>query len=156
MSNYRILVATELASGTDRLLAEAQRYGRALDAIVDILHVAPSDPEFVGYIKNPDPEAMGPSQDEQIRESRAKAFRSQHRRTQDFEAALRVNGVCVGQTLTVQGPVLETILEHVRKFNSDLLMLGSHQHSALYRLWYGDTATEAVKHAPCALLVVPM
>ena len=153
MSNdYRILVATDLGTGTDRLLAEVQRYGQALNAIIDIIHAAPPDPDFVGYIKNHDKE----SQNDQIRESKAKALRAEHRQAQDFEATLRANGVRVDRTLMVQGPILETILEHVRKFNSDLLILGSHRHSALHRFWYGDTATDAVKQAPCALLLVPI
>ncbi len=91
-----------------------------------------------------------------IRDSHAKALRSEHEQTQAVAATLRSNGVRVDQALTVQGPTLETILAHVRRLDSDLLMLGSHHHNALYRLWYGDTAAEAVKQAPCALLVVPV
>jgi len=49
--DYRILVAIDLKAGTDQLLAEAQRYGRALDATVDVVHVSEPDPGFVGYIK---------------------------------------------------------------------------------------------------------
>ena len=157
MSNdYRILVAIDLKTGADRLLAEAQRYGHALNAIVDIIHVAPPDPgaDFVGYIKSNHPEEQ--TQDDMIRKSEAKVLRAEHQQTQAFAATQRGHGVRVDQALTVQGPTLATILAHVRKLNSDLLMLGSHQHGALYRLWYGDTATDAVKQAPCALLVVPM
>ena len=39
----RILVAIDLKAGTERLLAEAQRYGQALNAIIDIIHVAEPD-----------------------------------------------------------------------------------------------------------------
>ena len=156
MSDYRILIALDLKIGTDRLLAEAQRYGRALNATVDIIHVAAPDPTLVGYIKSPTPDPEHESQDEMIRDSHAKALRSEHQQTQAVAATLRSNGVRVDQALTVQGPTLETILAHVRRLNSDLLMLGSHHHNALYRLWYGDTAAEAVKQGPCALLVVPV
>jgi nucleotide-binding universal stress UspA family protein len=153
MSNqYRILVAIDLGTGTDRLLAEAQRFGRALNAIIDVLHVASPDPE-IGYIKSPSPER---NLDTVIRTSRAKILRGEHRQTQAFEATLRASGVRVDRTLTVQGPTLETILKYVREFESDLLILGAHHHSALYRLWYGDTVIGAVKQAPCALLVVPL
>jgi nucleotide-binding universal stress UspA family protein len=155
MSNdYRILVAIDLKAGTNRLLVEAQRYGHALNAIVDIIHVAPPDPDFVGYIKSHRPEEQ--NQIDSEREPHAKALRAEHHKTQAIAAMLRANGVRVDQTLTVQGPILETILAHVSKFDSDLLMLGSHHHGALYRLWYGDTAADAAKQAPCALLVVPM
>jgi nucleotide-binding universal stress UspA family protein len=154
-NDYRILVAIDLKPGTDRLLAEVQRYGQALNASVDIIHVAAPDPAFIGYMKSPDP-GVHENQDTMIRETHAKDLVTEHQQTQTFAAELRANGVRVNQALTVQGPTMETILAHVQKQGSNLLMLGSHHHNALYRLWYGDTATEAVKQAKCALLVVPM
>jgi nucleotide-binding universal stress UspA family protein len=48
---FRILVATDLKPGTDRLLAEAQRYAKALDAIVNIVHIADPVPDIVRYTK---------------------------------------------------------------------------------------------------------
>lgn len=52
MSNaFRILVAIDLKPGTDRLLAEAQRYAKALDAIVNIVHIADPVPDFIRYTK---------------------------------------------------------------------------------------------------------
>jgi nucleotide-binding universal stress UspA family protein len=152
--NFRIVVAVDLKSGTNRLLAEAQRYGRALNAIVDIIHIAAPDPDFVGYIKNSDPAEK--TQDNLIRESEAKALRAEHQQTQALGETLRANGVRVDRALTVQGPTLATILGETRKLGADLLILGSHHHSAIYRLWYGDIAVDAAKHAPCALLVVPI
>ena len=68
-SDFRILVAIDLKAGTDRLLAEAQRYGLALNAVVDIIHVAPPDPDFVGYIKNDNPAEK--TQDNLIRDFRS-------------------------------------------------------------------------------------
>jgi nucleotide-binding universal stress UspA family protein len=62
----------------------------------------------------------------------------------------------VAEALTFQGPVLTTILDHARQLEADLLILGSHQHNALYRLWYGDAAVDAIKQAPCTLLIIPV
>ena len=68
MSNdYRILVAVDLKTGTDILLAEAERYSKALNAIVDIIHVAPPDPDFASYIKSNHPEKK--TQEDMIRDS---------------------------------------------------------------------------------------
>lgn len=153
-TEYRILVAIDLEAGTDRLLAEAQRYSKALNAIVDIIHVAPPDPDFVGYIKSNDPNEK--TQEDIIRNSKATDLRAEHQKTQAFGNSLHANGIRVDHTLTVQGPILSTILENVRKFNPDMLMLGSRQHSTLFRFWYGDIATDAIKQTPCALLVVPI
>lgn len=153
-NEFRIVVAIDLQAGTDRLLAEAQRYGRALSATVDIIHIASPDPDFVGYIKSEEPGAS--TQDNQIRESEAKALRSEHAQTQAFGAALRANGVRVDRALTLQGPILETILAETRRLGADLLILGSHHHSAIHRLWFGDIAVNAAKQPPCALLVIPV
>ncbi len=152
--DYRILVAIDLKTGTDRLLAEARRYGQALNATVDIIHVVEPDPDFVGYIKATD------SREQYVvdsgREPHAEALRAEHKQTQTHGAMLRDNGVRVGRTLTVQGPAFATILEEARKLNSDLLILGSHHHGALYRFWHGDTATDFAARPPCALLLIPI
>jgi nucleotide-binding universal stress UspA family protein len=152
--NFRIVVAIDLQAGTDRLLAEAQRYGLALNAVVDIVHVAPPDPDFVGYIKSGDPAET--TQDNLIRETEAKSLRAEHRQTQDLAAALRAKGVRVERALTVQGPTLASILDETRRLGADLLILGSHHHGALHRLWFGDIAADATRQAPCSLLVIPL
>jgi nucleotide-binding universal stress UspA family protein len=150
MSNeFRILVAVDLKVGTDQLVAEAQRYGQALQAVVDIIHVAPPDPDFVGYIK-------GDRFEDKTREDVATAFRSEHRQAQAIKATLQAANVRTGEALMVQGPIVETILEHVRVLNTNLLVLGSHHHGALFRFWYGDTAEDTARRSPCAVLVVPV
>jgi nucleotide-binding universal stress UspA family protein len=153
-SDFRIVVAIDLKAGTNRLMTEAQRYALALNAVVDIIHVAPPDPDFVGYIKSGDPSEK--TQDNLIRDSEAKALRDEHQQTQDLAAALRGNGDRVERALTVQGPTLTTILDETQKLGADLLVLGSHHHSALHRLWFGDIALNATKQAPCSLLVIPL
>jgi len=154
MSNdYRILLAIDLKVGTDRLAEEAQRFASALDAIVDILHVAAPDPDFVGYIKG----SVGEQTPIDVeRDFKAKELRDEHRQAQAIAETLRQKGVKVDRTLTLQGELPTALFEHVRKLGSDLLIVGAHHHSALARLWYGDVAVEAVKLAPCALLVVPL
>ena len=155
MSNdFRIVVAIDLQAGTERLLAEAQRYGLALNAVVNIIHVASPEPDFVGYMKTGEPGEA--TQDNEIRETEAQALRGEHAQTQALGAALRKKGVRVDRALTVQGPILETILDETRKLGADLLILGSHHHSAMHRIWFGDIALDAVKEPPCALLVVPV
>jgi nucleotide-binding universal stress UspA family protein len=152
-NDFRILLAVDLKTGTSQLLAEAERYVRALNAVVDLIHVADPDPDFVGYLKI-DPNVR-PTQEDLVREDKAKEFRSDHEQLHTIAERLKARGVRIDRALMVQGPILETILEHVSKLRSDLLILGAHQHGVLYRLWYGDTAADAVKHSSCALLIVP-
>jgi nucleotide-binding universal stress UspA family protein len=154
MAEYRILVALDLKEGVERLLAEVERYAVALKASVDIIHVAEPDPDFVGYIKAKSGEEqriLDPP-----RETAAHHLREEHRRTQEIGATLRAKGLPLGQALTVQGQILPTILREAARLKSDLVIVGSHQHGALYRLWYGDVAKDAIGQMPCSLLVVPV
>ena len=143
---YRILAAIDLERGTDHLLREVRRYAKALGAVVDIVHVAPPDPDFIGY-------QVGPNH---VRENVARRLRTEHRDTQKYGAELAADGIAVDHSLTVQGSTLSTILEHARKLKPDLLILGSHHHGLLYRVWYGDVAKQAVDRTPCNLLIVPV
>ena len=153
-SDYRILVAVDLKTGTDRLLAEVQRYAKALDAIVDIVHVAPPDPDFVGYIKSGRPDDQTAT--DPMREPTAEALRAEHQQIQALGTTLRSNGVNVDRARALQGPHLSIILEEARKLSADLLIIGSHHHGTIYRFWHGDTVAEISTQAPCALLVVPV
>jgi len=94
--------------------------------------------------------------DHTFRGDRAKEFRLEHQQVHALAEKMRASGIRVEQALTVQGPTLEKLLKEASKLDTDLLILGSHQHGALYRLWYGDIAIDATKQAPCALLVVPI
>lgn len=147
--DFRILVAVDLKTGTDQLLAEVQRYARALDALIDIIHVAEPDPDFVGYLKIDNQEAA-------IRNDKSQALRSEHKQTHALAESLRDKGLRIDHSLTVQGPILETIFQHVSRFGSNLLMLGSHRHGLLHRFWFGENVVEAAKRPPCALLIVPV
>jgi nucleotide-binding universal stress UspA family protein len=138
VNKFNILLAIDFSDGMDRLLEEAERYGRALDATVYIIHVADPDP-FVGYIKASDPADQNLFAAQ--RQPRAKELRTEHQQTQAIGAALRAKGVRVDQALTVQGPVLATVMEQAGKLDIDLLIMGSHHYGALYRLWHGDVAT---------------
>ena len=178
MSNaFRMLVAIDLKPGTDRLLAEAQRYAKALDAIVNIVHIADPvsdfvrdtkevtnygdpDPDFVSYVKGEQQTKPGAHEltdyKHTLRDDRAEEFRLEHQQVHALAEKMRASGIRVDQTLTVQGPTLEKLLKEASKLGTDLLILGSHRHGALYRLLYGDIAVDATKQAPCALLVVPV
>lgn len=86
---------------------------------------------------------------------KAEALRTEHQQIHAIAETLRNKGLRVDDAITVQGPVLASILDQARKLDVDLLIMGSHHHGALYRLVHGDTTAEAVAQAPCPILVVP-
>jgi nucleotide-binding universal stress UspA family protein len=150
---YRILLAVDLKEGTTRLLEQTQRFASALDAIVDVIHVSASDPDFIGYIKGP---ADDQTQIDVEREIKTEKLLAEQQEIRAISETLRQKGVNVQRSLTEQGDLPSALFECISKLNPDLLILGAHHHGSLYRLWYGDIAVDTVKNPPCTILVVPI
>jgi nucleotide-binding universal stress UspA family protein len=53
------------------------------------------------------------------------------------------------------GSPVALILEEARACGADVIVIGSHGHTALHDLLVGGTASGVLKHAPCPVLVVP-
>jgi nucleotide-binding universal stress UspA family protein len=49
----------------------------------------------------------------------------------------------------------ESLLAETRNLKADLIVLGSHHHSALYHLLVGSMTHDVLKRAHCPVLVVP-
>jgi nucleotide-binding universal stress UspA family protein len=115
--------------------------------LIVLLHVAQPDPEFIGYLKS-DGQAVQLQTDVK-RIPKAQALRTEQQQIHAIAETLRDKGLRVDDAITVQGPVIASILEMSGKLGADMLIMGSHQHGALYQLVHGDTAAEAVSQAPC-------
>ncbi|MBS1495364.1 MAG: universal stress protein [Bacteroidetes bacterium] len=59
------------------------------------------------------------------------------------------------QTAVLEGKTTEAILEYAKKENADLMVIGSHSHSGLYKLFISATATSFLKHCTIPLLIIP-
>jgi nucleotide-binding universal stress UspA family protein len=57
--------------------------------------------------------------------------------------------------IRLEGPAAESILEKAREIEADLIVIGAHRHGRFYRMFFGDTGDELMRHAPCPVLVVP-
>jgi len=58
------------------------------------------------------------------------------------------------KTKTVQGRAERSILEEADRASSDLIVLGSHGHTAWERLILGSTAHTVALHAPCSVEII--
>jgi nucleotide-binding universal stress UspA family protein len=54
-----------------------------------------------------------------------------------------------------QGVDLDAILEECKKLETDLIVVGTHGHGALYNLLIGSMTADILKKAFCPVLVVP-
>ncbi len=52
------------------------------------------------------------------------------------------------------GSPYEAICEAARTLNADLIVLTTHGHTGLKKVWLGSTAERVVRHSPCPMLVV--
>ena len=140
----RILVATDLSEVTDPVLRLACELARATGAQIEIVHVAPPDPEFVGYDVGPD----------SVRDVVASELHDVHRQIQELASGLRDEGFDAKAVL-LRGPAAEQICDQATRISADLVVVGSHGHGLLYRAALGSVSERVVRRASRPVLVVP-
>ena len=140
-----ILVAVELDDSDQLLLDQASILASKFDAKVWVVHVAAPDPDFVGY----DP---GPAY---VRKTLADDLREEHKVIRKYSEALKSKSINV-ESLLVQGPTVETIFEEAKKLESDLLIIGSHKHNFLKRVFGDDVSRQIFGQSKIPLLIVPL
>ena len=69
-------------------------------------------------------------------------------------AAISARGIPT-DTLLVQGPAAETILQQADALDAKLIVLGSHGHGMLYHALVGSTSAAVIKGSHRPVLVIP-
>jgi nucleotide-binding universal stress UspA family protein len=139
----RVLACVDLSPSSDAVVRCACSLA-APDGSVVILHVAPPDPEFVGY-------EVGPRS---VRDAVANHLRQEHRDAQRLAAAYAETGVEV-MPLTVQGGVVERILEHADRLPAQLIVVASRGHGVVHDLLVGSVVRGLLKGSRVPVVVVP-
>ena len=140
----RILVCVDFSKVTRAVVDHAKTIAALAGAEVRLLHVAAPNPDFVGFEAGPDT----------VRNQVAHTLRHEHRAIEALAVQFNEANVRAG-SLMVQGPTIETILEQVRRFAPDLVILGSHGHGALHQLLAGSVAQGVLRESTVPVLVVP-
>jgi len=140
-----ILVAVDLESGDPALLEQASALASKFGSKVWIVHVAAPDPDFVGY----DP---GPAY---VRKILVEDFRDEHKAVHRYAEELKSKNIEV-EGLLVQGPTVETIFYEAKKLEADLLILGSHRHNFLKRVFGQEVAKAVIQESKIPMLIVPL
>jgi nucleotide-binding universal stress UspA family protein len=138
-----ILACIDLSADSEAVLACARSLAQPGGRLV-LLHVAAPDPDFVGY-------DIGP---QSVRDQVAKELRTEHRSVQALADTLEDSGLSV-TALTVQGVVVERILEHATRLPADLIVLASKGRSAVAELFAGSTVHGVLRAASVPVVVVP-
>jgi nucleotide-binding universal stress UspA family protein len=139
-----ILAAIDFSDVTLKVVDKAAKIAGCCGGKLWLIHVAAPDPDFVGY-------GTGPQHE---RDWRAKTLREEHRYIQDTALQLEQSGINV-TPLLVQGATVETILDQAHKLNADMIVIGSHGHSAWYKNLVGSVSEAIIRQAWCPVLIVP-
>ena len=141
----KILVAVDLSNASARVVQVAERIAGPMSGVVRLLHVAEAEPDFVGFDAGPDV----------VRDQVAKEYRDEHRSVQVYADSLRDANIDA-QALLIKGPIIGTILNEAKRFEADLLIIGSHGFGALYDLLVGSSSRGVLKDTKIPVLVVPI
>lgn len=139
-----IIALVDFSDVTAAVVRQATELARAMKCGICLLHVAPPDPEFVGYEAGP----------KSVRDTVAQKIRAEHHAIQELEAGVRKQGVDV-QALLVQGPTVERALAEIERLGASLVVMGSHGRGALHHLLVGSVTEGVLRKAKCPVVVVP-
>jgi len=156
----RILVPIDFSDATPRVIDLARQLAKALDAEIHLVHVrelaAAATPGTLGYGLagmpelapisgvpvpglNPMPQPIPESEDQNTKLAR-------------WQKEIAQDGIKV--TLhEPSGSVADEILDQADAVEADLIVMGTHGHSAMYNLLVGSATKGVLKHA--TVLLVP-
>jgi len=144
MPTQPVLAAIDFSESTDAIVAMAAEMARCLESELVLVHVAPPDPDFVGYEAGPD----------SVRRDVAHEFRDEHRRLERLAEAAAQQGLKV-TPLLLQGPTVDTILDKAADLAARAIVVGSHGHGTMYHLIVGSVSEGILRDAKCPVVVIP-
>lgn len=140
-----IVALIDFSDVTEKVLKQAERTAKESGARVILMHVVPKEPVVVD---------IGIASPTILEAPSAATIKVDHERLADCRALLALAGIDVIVEQIVEGGV-DRILEDCRRWNGELIILGSHHHSPLYNLFIGSFTKDISKRAHCPVLVVP-
>jgi nucleotide-binding universal stress UspA family protein len=140
----KILVAVDFSEITSSIMTQTRIFAQQRSSKVWLIHVAPPDPDFIGYETGP----------QTVRDHVAQRFREEHRLIQNLATQLRDEGIdAVG--LLLQGATVETILEQAQKLEIDLMIMGCHGRKGLLKVFMGSVSEGVLRQSSCPVLLIP-
>jgi nucleotide-binding universal stress UspA family protein len=142
----KIVALVDFSDVTTQVLKQAQTLARAFDSQVIVAHVMHRQPVVMD---------LGIASPTIMETPTADAALAEYAKLMKVRDSLATEGVNVAaeQWLDVS---VEKLLEEIRRLHADLIIVGSHHHSAIFNFFIGGFGQEVLKQAPCPVLVVPL
>jgi nucleotide-binding universal stress UspA family protein len=139
-----LLVATDFSASTDAVLQTAAALARALNARIVALHVL----QPIVTMGDPMVDLT------QIAAMQKSSEENAHKQLAQVCAQASELGAAAEPDFR-EGSASSVILERARALPADLIVMGSHGHTALYDLLLGSTSHAVLKKSPCPVVIVP-
>ncbi len=140
-----IVALVDFSDASSKVLKYAHTLASALGSQVILLHIVPPEIPVAIYGTEVPPVPIDPTP-ARVQANQAKLDELLHSLTQQGVGAM---------SLQLKGPVAETVHTEVSRLNADLVIMGSHHHSALYNLFIGSMTADVLTRASFPVLVVP-
>ena len=140
-----ILLSIDFDVNTDLLINKAFELGQKFEAKIWLLHIAAPEPDFIGY-------KIGP---QYIRDSRASELRKEHKALQGLADQIEEKGVSA-EGLLIYGATIDMIIRESEKLQSDLIIVGYHEHGLLYRAFNASKSFEIIKKSKVPVMIIPL
>ncbi len=140
----KILAAVDFSEATEQVLATLTEMSATFPVQVWLVHVAPPNPDFVGYETGP----------QVVRGQVAAEHQALHQELQRSADRLRAAGVEV-TALLLQGSTVTTIIAEAQRLEAKLLVLGNHGRGAVHSMLVGSVADGVVRESKVPVLLVP-
>ncbi len=141
-----LLVPLDFSAASGSLLQTAASLAQALGARLVVLHVVQPIVPTGDLMMMPDLAQISAMQKAAKEDARVQL-------TQACEK-VATKGLAIESEL-LDGPASAVILERSRALPAELVIMGSHGHTALYDLLLGSTSHAVLKKSPCPVVIVP-
>jgi nucleotide-binding universal stress UspA family protein len=140
-----IVVLTDLSDLTFKVLKQAHELAKAFGSQVIILHVVTKEPVVFD---------VGLASPTILQTPSKETLEKHYAQLMELRDSLSKFGVNAS-VKQLEDASVESVLAETTRLGADLIILGSHHHSTLYRILVGTVTDDVLKHAHCPVLVVP-
>lgn len=136
----KVLVPTDFSQGSKDALPYAIGFAREMGATLTLVHVVPNVPPN-GFVQ------FGVMLEEKLRFGDAEKYLQKFRTTQ-------IPADISGGNLVFSGSAWQEITRVASDQKFDLIVIATHGRTGLKHFWFGSTAENVVRHAPCSVLTI--
>jgi len=162
-----IVVAVDFSDLTDAVMAVAAKMAKAFNCKLWLLHATQAGFESPYVVDNMGTQDMFPAYNysaiqypffdiyEVDRSKIAENIKQEHGRLMDLTNKMKKEGID-STGIVAQGPAVEVIVKKAKRFEADLLILGSHGHGFIHRTLLGSVSEGVLQKYHGPMLIVPV